>query len=163
MHKSSCSKKCLKCLKPFGQEALDRLRYSIDFINRKKGLGSNIVHGLIVGWVEHSDIFCWVSCLNPTYVPAIFVLSAKPNKMAEDRNAPRFSILQLSVYNKTQRSDTIILGILAHFRHFRHFSGLSGFRTSVPSCGTCARSAPWSRDFPRPPYQFHPPRNSGGL
>jgi hypothetical protein len=28
--------KCLKCLKPFGQEALDRLRYSIDFIKRKK-------------------------------------------------------------------------------------------------------------------------------
>jgi hypothetical protein len=27
---------------------------------------------------------------------------------------------------KTERSDTIILGILAHFRHFRHFSGLSG-------------------------------------
>ena len=24
-----------------------------------------------------------------------------------------------------ERSDTIILGILAHFRHFRHFSGLS--------------------------------------
>jgi hypothetical protein len=23
--------KCLKCLKPFGQEALDRLRYSVDF------------------------------------------------------------------------------------------------------------------------------------
>jgi len=27
---------------------------------------------------------------------------------------------------KTERSDTIILGILAHFRHFRHLSGLSG-------------------------------------
>jgi hypothetical protein len=27
---------------------------------------------------------------------------------------------------KTERSYTIILGILAHFRHFRHFSGLSG-------------------------------------
>ena len=27
---------------------------------------------------------------------------------------------------KTERGDTIILGILAHFRHFRHFSGLSG-------------------------------------
>jgi hypothetical protein len=26
---------------------------------------------------------------------------------------------------KTEQSDTIILGILAHFRHFRHFSGLS--------------------------------------
>jgi hypothetical protein len=24
----------------------------------------------------------------PTYVPAIFLLSAKPNKMAEDRTAP---------------------------------------------------------------------------
>jgi hypothetical protein len=25
------------------------------------GLGSNIGHGLFVGWVEHPDIFCWVS------------------------------------------------------------------------------------------------------
>ena len=49
------------------------------------GFGSNIGHGLFVGWVEQPDIFCWVSFLNPTYVPAIFVLSAKPNKMAEDR------------------------------------------------------------------------------
>jgi hypothetical protein len=32
----------------------------------------------------------------------------------------------ISVDKKTERSDTIILGILAHFRHFRHFSGLSG-------------------------------------
>jgi hypothetical protein len=52
------------------------------------GLGSNIGHGLFVGWVEHPDIFCWVSFLNPTYLPAIFVLSAKPNKMAEDRTIP---------------------------------------------------------------------------
>jgi hypothetical protein len=28
----------------------------------------------------------------PTYLPAIFVLSAKPNKMAEDRTIPYFSI-----------------------------------------------------------------------
>ena len=34
---------------------------------------------LIVGWVEHPDIFCWVSFLYPTYVPTIFLLSAKPN------------------------------------------------------------------------------------
>jgi len=46
-------------------------------------------HGLIVGWVEHPDIFCWVSFLNPTYVPTIFLLSAKPNKMAEDRTVPQ--------------------------------------------------------------------------
>jgi len=32
-----------------------------------------------------------------------------------------------------ERSDTIILGILAHFRHFRHFS----FNESVP-VGTVA-------------------------
>ena len=37
-----------------------------------------------------------------------------------------FLIRQLSVLKKTERSDTIILGILDHFRHFRHFSGLSG-------------------------------------
>jgi hypothetical protein len=52
---------------------------------KKNGLGSNIGHDLFVGWVEHLDIFCWVSFLNPTYFPAILVLSAKPNKIAEDR------------------------------------------------------------------------------
>jgi hypothetical protein len=55
------------------------------------GLGSIIGRGLFVGWVEHPDIFCWVSFLYPTYLPAIFVLSAKPNKMAEDRIIPVFS------------------------------------------------------------------------
>jgi hypothetical protein len=55
---------------------------------RKVGLGSNIGHGLFVGWVEHSEIFCRVSFLYPTYLPAIFVLSAKPNKMAENRTIP---------------------------------------------------------------------------
>jgi hypothetical protein len=49
------------------------------------GLGSNISHGLFVGWVEHPDIFCWLSFFNPTYFPAVFMLLAKPNKMAEDR------------------------------------------------------------------------------
>ena len=38
------------------------------------GLGFNIGHGLFVGWVEHTDILCWVSFLNPTYVPAILSL-----------------------------------------------------------------------------------------
>jgi hypothetical protein len=52
--------------------------------------GSNIGHGLFVGWVEHLDIFFWVSFLNPTYVPAIFLLSAKPNKMAEDKTVTDF-------------------------------------------------------------------------
>jgi hypothetical protein len=51
------------------------------------GLGSDTGHRLFVGWVEHPDIFCWVSFLNPTYLSAIFVRSKKPNKMAEkDRN-----------------------------------------------------------------------------
>jgi hypothetical protein len=54
------------------------------------GLGSNIGHGLFVGWVEHLNFFCWVSFLYPTYLPGIFVLSAKPNKMAEDRIIPIF-------------------------------------------------------------------------
>ena len=57
-------------------------------IHRFRGLGSNIGHGLFVSWVEHPDIFCWVSYLNPTYLSAIFVLSAKPNKTAEDRAIP---------------------------------------------------------------------------
>ncbi len=59
---------------------------------RENGLGSNIGHGLFVGWVEHPDIFRWVSFLYPTYLPAIFVLSAKPNKMAEDRTIPEKTI-----------------------------------------------------------------------
>jgi hypothetical protein len=53
------------------------------------GLGFNIGHGLFVGWVEHTDILCWVSFLNPTfYVPGIFLLSAKFNKMVEYRTVP---------------------------------------------------------------------------
>ena len=58
-------------------------RYSS--IKKSDGLGPNIGHGSFVGWVEHPDIFCWVSFLYPTYLPAIVVLSVKPNKMAEDR------------------------------------------------------------------------------
>ena len=54
------------------------------------GLGSNIGHGLFVGWVDHPDVFCWVSFLKPTYLPAIFVLLAKPNKMDKDRTIPQF-------------------------------------------------------------------------
>jgi hypothetical protein len=46
------------------------------------GFGSKSVNGLFVGWVEHPDIFCWVSFLYPTYLPAIFVLSVKPKKWA---------------------------------------------------------------------------------
>jgi hypothetical protein len=38
--------------------------------------------------VAHPDIFCWVSSLYPTYLPAIFVLPVKPNKIAEDRIIP---------------------------------------------------------------------------
>ena len=37
------------------------------------------------------DFINWVSFLYPTYLPAIFVLSAKPNKMAEDRIIPHCS------------------------------------------------------------------------
>jgi len=47
------------------------------------GLGSNIGQGSFVGWVNLSLV--GLSFLNPTYLPAIFVLSAKPNKMAENR------------------------------------------------------------------------------
>jgi hypothetical protein len=55
----------------------------------KVGLDFNIDHRLFLGWVVHPDIFCWVSFLNPTYVPSIFLLSAKTNKMAEDRTVPK--------------------------------------------------------------------------
>ncbi|MGB6381065.1 MAG: hypothetical protein WBG51_07830, partial [Syntrophobacteria bacterium] len=42
--------------------------------NCKFGLGSNIGHGLFVGWVEHPDIFCWVSFLYPTFYEGCQVL-----------------------------------------------------------------------------------------
>jgi hypothetical protein len=45
-------------------------------------LGSNIGYGLFVGWVEYPDIFCWVSPADQPNLATIFVLSAKPNKMA---------------------------------------------------------------------------------
>jgi hypothetical protein len=61
---------------------------SLSFFKMITGLGSNIGHGLFVDWVEHPDIFCWVSFLYPTYLPVIFVLSAKPNKIDEDRTIP---------------------------------------------------------------------------
>jgi hypothetical protein len=44
------------------------------------GLGSNIDHGLFVGWVESAKL--GFSAGGPTYVIATFLLSAKPNKMA---------------------------------------------------------------------------------
>jgi hypothetical protein len=39
---------------------------------------------------------------------------------------------------KMQRSDTIILGILAHFGHFRHLSGWFGYASHIKreSAGT---------------------------
>jgi hypothetical protein len=60
-------------------------------------LGSNIGHGFFVGWVEHPYIFCWVSFLYPTYLLSIYVLLAKPNKMAEDRIIPRFLNLSKAI------------------------------------------------------------------
>jgi undecaprenyl pyrophosphate phosphatase UppP len=56
-------------------------------------LGSNIGHGLFVGWVESAGGGLGFSVGGPTYLPAIFVLSAKPNKMAEDRIIPEFCIM----------------------------------------------------------------------
>jgi hypothetical protein len=35
------------------------------------GLGSYIDRGLFVGWVEHPDIFCWVSFLYPTFIAKV--------------------------------------------------------------------------------------------
>jgi len=64
------------------------------------GFGSSIGRGLFVGWVEHPDIFCWVSFLYPTYLPANFVLSAKPNKMAENRIIPKLYDLCAFAVNK---------------------------------------------------------------
>ena len=52
--------------------------------------GSNIGHGFFLGWVIHPDVYCWVSYLYPAYLPAIFVLSAKLNKTAQDRTIPHY-------------------------------------------------------------------------
>jgi hypothetical protein len=44
-------------LKLFEHRVLKFGIYSIYGLNHT-GLGSNIGHGLFVGWVEHPDIFC---------------------------------------------------------------------------------------------------------
>jgi hypothetical protein len=52
------------------------------------GFDSNTGHGLFVeGWVEHPDIFSWISppLTDQPKGQQFFLLSAKPNKMAEDR------------------------------------------------------------------------------
>jgi hypothetical protein len=55
------------------------------------GLGSNIGHGLFVGWVEHPDsLVGFRSSTQPTCQP-FFLLSAKPNEMAEDRTVSVFA------------------------------------------------------------------------
>jgi hypothetical protein len=71
--------KCLKCLKPFGQEALDRLRYSVNFNKLKRKVGY--------------------------YFPGFSYAKHQ------------------SFIIKTERSDSTILGILAHFRHFPVYPG----------------------------------------
>jgi hypothetical protein len=57
------------------------------------GLDYYIGHGIFVGWVEHPDIFCWVSFLNPTYVPAIFYCQRNPTKWPKIE--PNHSIIPL--------------------------------------------------------------------
>jgi len=49
---------------------------------KKKGLGPNIGHGLFVGWVEHSDIFCWFpppQADQPTYQPFFAISETQQN------------------------------------------------------------------------------------
>jgi hypothetical protein len=66
------------------------------------GLDLTSANGIFLGWVAHPDIFCWVSFLYPTYLPAIFVLSAKPNKLAKDINIPETS--NIIIFLKNGRS-----------------------------------------------------------
>jgi len=90
-------------------------------------LGSNIGHGLFVGWVEHPDIFCWVSFLNPTYLPTIFVLPAKPNKMAEDRTIPNIGLFLWSADRPDMAGmtfDIIVTGGAGFHVHNPHHSGM---------------------------------------
>jgi hypothetical protein len=54
--------------------------------DRKRNFG----HSLFVGWVESAGGLDFSASGGPTYLPAIFVRSAKPNKMAEDRTIPKF-------------------------------------------------------------------------
>jgi hypothetical protein len=46
---------------------------------------------LFVGWVESAGGLGFSVFGGPTYLRAIFMLSAKPNKMAEDRTIPEIS------------------------------------------------------------------------
>jgi hypothetical protein len=55
--------------------------------NVQNGLGSDIGHRFFVGWVESGGLGFSTSG-EPTYLPAIFVLSAKPNKMADGTILP---------------------------------------------------------------------------
>jgi hypothetical protein len=57
-----------------------------DQLDRKRNFG----HSLLVGWVESAGDGLGFSG-GPTYLPAIFVRSAKPNKMAEDRTIPNIT------------------------------------------------------------------------
>jgi len=93
-------------------------------LKRKLELDPNLGHGLFVGWVKHSDIFCWVSFLYPTYLSAIIVLSTKPNKMAEDKTIP-------AKYKMTEQSDMEWIRFLFFLTGF---TGLTGFCPPAASC-----------------------------
>jgi hypothetical protein len=73
----------------------------------KTAFGSNTGHGLFVGWVEHPDIFCWVSLLNPIYLQAILVLSAKPTIIAN----LQFRLVRVGLdYKQKDNSLLVLLG-----------------------------------------------------
>jgi hypothetical protein len=56
----------------------------------KLGLGSNIGRGLFVGWVEHPDIFCWVSFLYPTTCQPFLCYQRNPTKWPKIKLSPIF-------------------------------------------------------------------------
>ena len=61
-----------------------------EMILKYRRLGSNIGHGLFVGWVEHPDIFCWVSppqADQPTYQPFL-CCQRNPTKLPKIELSP---------------------------------------------------------------------------
>jgi len=68
------------------------------------GLDSNIGHGLCVGWFEYLDIFCWVSFLNPTYLPQILLFGEQVAAIEKSHMSTR----SIESHHSTQLTSDIL-------------------------------------------------------
>jgi hypothetical protein len=58
--------------------------------NGKVGLGSDIGHGLFVGWVEHLNLFCWVSPADQPTCQPFLCYQRNPTKWPKIGSFPLF-------------------------------------------------------------------------